>query len=68
MREGKFSKEGFLEFAGVFTGGDAEKMKVSYELADECNLIKEDDRCELAYKAGACLKVGSEKKNIKYGF
>jgi hypothetical protein len=57
-----------LEFASVVVAGDAGKMKIAQELATECGGITDDDRCELAYKAGGCLKMGGAKRNIDFGF
>ncbi|CRK97183.1 CLUMA_CG010580, isoform A [Clunio marinus] len=68
IQDGKLSKEGFLEFASVIIDGDAGKMKVAEELANECGAIRDDDRCELAYKAGGCVKMAGMKRNIDFGF
>lgn len=68
MQDGKISKDGFMEFAGVIVGADASKLKIAEDLANECGMIKEDDRCELAGKASICLKTGGMKRNIDFGF
>lgn len=49
-------------------GDDVAKMKIAEELANECGTIKDDDRCELAFKAGACVKMGGMKRNVDFGF
>lgn len=56
-----------MEFASVITAGDAAKMKTAEELINECSLITDDDRCELAYKVGGCLKIGGMKKKVDFG-
>lgn len=43
------------------------KMKVAEELANECSMINDVDRCELAYKAGGCIKIAGMKRKIDFG-
>lgn len=68
LQDGNLSIEGFLEFASVATGGDAAKMKIATELANECGKLTDADRCELAFKAGACISLGGAKRNVDFGF
>lgn len=67
MQDGKFNKDGFMEFASVVTAGDAAKLKIAEELANECGTIKDDDRCELALKVGGCMKVEGMKRKFEVG-
>lgn len=57
-----------MEFAKAMTGGDAAKMKLADELANECGSIKDEDRCELAFKACGCIKMGGMKRKVEFGF
>lgn len=68
IQDGKLSKEGFMEFASVVTAADAAKIKIAEEVVDECILIKDDDRCELAVKARGCMKMAGSKRKIDFGF
>lgn len=56
-----------MEFASIVIAGDAKKMKMAEELANECGTIKDDDRCELAFKAGGCIKMGGMQRKIDFG-
>jgi hypothetical protein len=66
--DGKLSVSGFLEFAKDAVDDDPGKMKIANELSKDCGGIKHSDRCELAYMACGCIKMGGMKKNIDFGF
>lgn len=68
MQDGKLDKVGFIDYASVMVGGDAAKVKILEGLTTACAAISDDDRCELAYKAGGCLKLGAMQKKIDIGF
>lgn len=67
MEDGKLSESGFIEFARDAVNADPEKMKVAQELSKECGALKHSDRCELAYMACGCIKMGGMKRNIDLG-
>lgn len=68
MKDQELNKESFLAFAKVILAQDAEKMKSAAELADECMHIKENDRCDLAFKTGECVRIGGIVKKVDFGF
>ena len=68
IKDGNLNKASFLEFASVVVDKDPEMMKMANELSEECGKIVDTDRCELAVKACACLKMGGMKRKIDFGF
>jgi hypothetical protein len=47
-KDGKYSKEGFIEMAKMVTKNDPKLMPVALELADECGLVVRNvtERCD----------------------
>jgi hypothetical protein len=68
IQDEKLDKQGFLEFASVVTLTDAAKIKIAEEMAEECISLRDDDRCELGFKIGICLKMGGVKRKVDFGF
>lgn len=67
MEEGKFSTKGFIDFGSEAAGADPKGIKLVEELASECGGLKHDDRCELAYIATGCIKMGGMKRKMDFG-
>ena len=58
IKDGKFNKPGFLNFAKTVVKDDPEVFDVSLDIANECENIQEADRCELAFQFMKCFMEG----------
>jgi hypothetical protein len=67
MEDGKFIATGFIEFGSEFTGGAPNGNKLLEELASECGMLKNDDRCDLALMVMGCMKMGGMKRKLEFG-
>lgn len=68
MNDQTLNRDSFLAFAKVVLADDADKMSKAEELANECMHVKEVDRCDMAFKTGECVRIGSIVKKVDFGF
>lgn len=54
-----------MGLAAMGLSGKEKAMKKIEEIADECQLVTDEDRCEQAIKIGMCMKEGAEKRGLK---
>lgn len=67
MDEGKFLKNGFIEYGKDIVEGNTKALKMIADLAEECGVLKANDRCELAIMTMGCIKMGSMKLKLELG-
>lgn len=64
MVEKKFNKENFMGLAAMGLGGKEDKMKKVEEIADECQNVTHEDRCEQAILIGKCMEKGAKDRGL----
>lgn len=61
----KFLKQGFLEIMMMAVGDDKQQQGHAKEVAEECDGVANEDRCQLAVDIMTCVKQGMEKRSMK---
>lgn len=64
--DGKMSKEGLMNFAKMMVDEDAEKLKMAEDVCNDCGVIADSDRCELAMKLENCIVDSSKKRKVDF--
>lgn len=53
-----------MELTRKLTNGDADKIKVTQEMADACKGVSSGDRCVLGFKILTCMEDEAMKRGI----
>ncbi|CAO1399730.1 unnamed protein product [Diamesa hyperborea] len=64
--DGKMSKEGLMNYAKMMVDEDTEKLKMAEEIGNDCAVITDADRCELAMKLENCMIDSSKKRKVDF--
>uniref|UniRef100_A0A1Q3FRX2 Putative odorant-binding protein 56e n=1 Tax=Culex tarsalis TaxID=7177 RepID=A0A1Q3FRX2_CULTA len=61
----KFLKEGFLEIMMMVYSEDEQKQGYAKEVAEECDGVANEDRCQLAVDIMTCVRQGMDQRGMK---
>lgn len=53
-----------MGLAAMGFSGKEDAMKKIEEIADECQVVTDSDRCEQAIKIGKCMEAGAKKRGL----
>lgn len=61
---GAFAPAGVVELTRKLTNGDADKIKVTEEMAEACKGVASGDRCDLGFQILTCMEDQAMKRGI----
>lgn len=66
MKNNRVDIEGTVSVAAMAFDGDATKVQVARDLANDCANITDADRCEAAEKICACGREAAKSRGLKF--
>lgn len=66
MKSNQVDIEGISNVASMAFDGNASKMKVALDIANECSDVTDEDRCEAAHKIFECGHNAALSKNLSF--
>lgn len=66
MKNNQVDVEGTVNIASMAFDGDASKVQVARDLANECASVTDADRCEAAAKIFECGREAAKSKGLKF--